>query len=194
MWCCPLSVCESMNQTFYLLDLWSSVFVRSQEYTLLIFPSLALTNHMTQSFFSPSANHLHCVIQLIVLPHWPKIGPSSSFLHCILVLWREIVSSTRLEWISCSASGRGGPLTDLGMLRPSSLTKQSDRCTQLGGLRRTILPSCHLLTELLCSEKDALVWRFLFNGDLHATYSQKECEMVYNKTSLKQDRLNTFCK
>lgn len=89
------------------------------------FPSLAFTNHMTQSLFSPRASHLHSVIQQFILPRWPKIGPSSSFLHCILVLlWREIVSGTRLEWISCSASGRGGPLTDLWMLPPSSLSKQ----------------------------------------------------------------------
>lgn len=42
-----------------------------------------------------------------------------------------------------------------------------------------------LVTEIF------ILWEYYFgsfsSNDLHATYCQKECEMIYNKTCLKQD-------
>ena len=105
--------------------------------------------------FSPSASQLRSVIRL-VLPHWPKIGPSSSSRHRIFVfLWCEIVSRARLGWIKCSASGRVGLLTDLWMALPSFLSLQrtgpDEGMTGVPGqvgLRGTDPASCCLLTEL----------------------------------------------
>lgn len=127
-------------------------------------------------------------------PSLAKKGPHSSSLHCILVLlWCEMVSRARLEWISCSVSGRVVVLTDLSMALPSSRSLQRTGpdggvtgAPSWAGQRGTSPPSCRRLTDL-CSGRITLVWKFFFNCDFHATCPPKGCEMVCSKTCLKQD-------
>lgn len=147
---------------------------------------------MTRSFFSPRASHLHSIIHLI-LRHWPKIAPNSSSLHCILVLlWCGMVSRARLKGNSWCASGRVWLLSDPWWFfcHPWACREQAwwwgDRCAQPGGPAGS-WPSVSSPHHWDFHTLGILLWQFFFNYDLHATYCQKEWEMIYNKTCLKQD-------
>lgn len=101
-------------------------------------------------------SQLHPAIHL-VLPHRPKIGPSSSSHHRNRVfLWCEIISKARLKWTKHSTSGTVGLLTDLWVVLPSFLSLERTGLTREWqvGLRGTDPASCCLLAELV------LLWEY----------------------------------